>query len=214
MKPAPKSRSREKQTTQPASRSRSNTNRRDDILRAAGTLMAAKGYDATSMRDIASAVGILAGSVYYHFPSKEALFVELHNDVVQTMTERVRAALDGVDDPWERLRQGARAHLEGLIDTDNLVAIISPEFVHEQSEVTRVVMEHRRIYEQIFRDMFDALDLPPEADKTLLRLGLFGSLNWVPVWFEHKGPRKPAQISDHFVDVLRRAYGGPAPSRN
>lgn len=181
-------------------------NRREDILRAAGILMAAKGYDATSMRDISSAVGMLPGSVYYHFLSKEALFVELHSQVVQTMTARVRAALEEVTDPWERLRLSARAHLEGLIQNENLVAIVSPQFIQDQTEVAKVVTDHRRDYEQIFRDIFAALNLPEGTDVTILRLGLFGSLNWVPVWYEDNGPRKPAEISDHFVSVLKRAY--------
>lgn len=210
MKPAPKARPAKAASRKAGSPAKAGVNRREDILRQAGTLMAAKGYDATSMRDIASAVGMLPGSVYYHFASKEALFVELHNDVVQTMTARVREAIDGISQPWDRLRLAARAHLEGLIDTDNLVAIVSPQFIHDQTEISKVVMTHRSTYEQIFRDIFTSLDLPPDADGTVLRLGLFGSLNWVPVWFEHGGPRTPAQISDHFVDVLKRAYGGAA----
>ena len=141
-------------------RGKGGKNRRADILRAAGTLMAAKGYDATSMRDISASVGMLPGSVYYHFPSKEALFVELHKDVVQAMTARVREAVEGVSDPWERLRLSARAHLEGLTQNDNLVAIVSPQFIRDQTEVAKVVTDHRREYEQIFRDIFAALDLP------------------------------------------------------
>ncbi|WP_083545424.1 TetR/AcrR family transcriptional regulator [Sulfitobacter alexandrii] len=207
MRPRPKQETTEKPATSPRpARGKGGKNRREDILRAAGTLMAAKGYDATSMRDISAAVGMLPGSVYYHFPSKEALFVELHNDVVQTMTARVLAALEGVDDPWERLRLSARAHLEGLIQNDNLVAIVSPQFIGGEKEVAQVVTDHRRTYEQIFRDIFEALNLPEGADPTILRLGLFGSLNWVPVWYEGDGRRSPAEISDQFVATLKSAY--------
>ncbi|TMV13674.1 TetR/AcrR family transcriptional regulator [Arenibacterium halophilum] len=196
----------EKPATPATGRGKGGKNRRADILRAAGTLMAAKGYDATSMRDISASVGMLPGSVYYHFPSKEALFVELHKDVVQAMTARVREAVEGVSDPWERLRLSARAHLEGLTQNDNLVAIVSPQFIRDQTEVAKVVTDHRREYEQIFRDIFAALDLPEGTDATILRLGLFGSLNWVPVWYEPDGPRQPAEISDQFVAVLKNAY--------
>ncbi|HBS49073.1 MAG TPA: TetR/AcrR family transcriptional regulator [Rhodobacteraceae bacterium] len=206
--PTPRPRPKDKTPRKRGGRGKSNVNRREDILRAAGALMSAKGYDATSMRDIAGAVGMLPGSVYYHFASKEALFVELHNEVVQTMTARVSEALDGVEDAWERLRAAARAHLEGLLETDTLVAIVSPEFTRENNEVGQVVTEHRRAYEQIFRDLFAALDLPGTADAAVLRLGLFGALNWVPVWYERGGARSPAQISDQFVDALQQAYGG------
>ena len=90
------------------------TNRREELLDRAGELMAAKGYDGTSMRDIASAVGMLPGSLYYHFDSKESLFLALHQRVVAVMEARVRAALTEADQaglgPWDRLEAAATAH--------------------------------------------------------------------------------------------------------
>lgn len=82
--------------------------RRDEILRAAAALIADEGYRAASMRDVAAAAGILAGSLYHHFPSKEAIAVELveeyHADLVRTVRDFGPIA----GDPLAALRSFAR----------------------------------------------------------------------------------------------------------
>lgn len=184
-------------------------NRREALLDQAGALMAAQGYDGTSMRDIATAVGMLPGSLYYHFPSKEALFLALHGRVVAEMEGRVADALAGRSDPWDRLAAAATAHLEGLLATGNLVAIVSPGFLDKRAEISDEIRAERSRYEQIFRRLFAALDLPGDIDRDLLRLQLFGALNWAPIWFD---PQRAAQggadarhIAAQAVDIMRRA---------
>jgi AcrR family transcriptional regulator len=81
--------------------------RRDQILDTAAELFAAKGYTGTSMRDVATASGILAGSLYHHFESKEAIAVELienyYADLDAAVARDAAAAQDDVD-PLTALR--------------------------------------------------------------------------------------------------------------
>lgn len=183
--------------------------RREELLDRAGALMAAKGYDGTSMRDIASAVGMLPGSLYYHFPSKEALFLELHGRVVASMQARVGAVLEERTDPWDRLEAACVAHLEGLIESGNLVAIVSPGFLDERDAISTRIRDERSRYEQIFRDLVGALPLPADLDRKVLRLHLFGALNWVPTWYDTDGSRRPEAIARQIVGVFRSAYERP-----
>jgi AcrR family transcriptional regulator len=190
------------------------TNRREKLLDRAGELMAAKGYDGTSMRDIASAVGMLPGSLYYHFDSKESLFLALHQRVVAVMEARVSAAMAEADQaalgPWDRLEAAATAHLEGLIETGNLVAIVSPEFLGEREGISTAIRAERRRYEQTFRDLFAALSLPQDVDRTLLRLHLFGALNWAPIWFDTAKGHDARTVARQIMAVFRTAYEGKA----
>ncbi|MEE4345448.1 MAG: TetR/AcrR family transcriptional regulator [Paracoccaceae bacterium] len=190
------------------------TNRREELLDRAGELMAAKGYDGTSMRDIASAVGMLPGSLYYHFDSKESLFLALHQRVVAVMEARVSAAMAEADQaalgPWDRLEAAATAHLEGLIETGNLVAIVSPEFLGEREGISTAIRAERRRYEQTFRDLFAALSLPQDVDRTLLRLHLFGALNWAPIWFDTAKGHDARTVARQIMAVFRTAYEGKA----
>lgn len=180
--------------------------RKHELMDRAAELMAERGFEGTSMRDIAGAVGLLPGSLYYHFPSKEDLLLAIHARVVAAMEDRVRLALESVSAPWDRLCAAARAHAAGLIETGNLTAILSPDFAHRSEDLAGQLVAHRHDYEAIFRQLFDDLPLQPQVDRTLLRLQLLGGLNWIPVWFKAEGGRDVDAVADGFVETLRLAY--------
>lgn len=181
----------------------SRANRREELLAKAAELFATRGFDGTSMRDIASAVDMLPGSLYYHFASKEELLLTIHDRVVSDMFARVEGALAEAEDPWDRLERAAVAHLEGLLEYGTIVTIISPNFPREHAELNRLLTAHRDRYEAMFRDLVDALALRPGIDRRLLRLQLLGALNWVPVWYAPGGAATPETIARGFVAVLR-----------
>ncbi|MBM4589452.1 TetR family transcriptional regulator [Rhodococcus hoagii] len=83
--------------------------KRTEILGAASELFAAKGYTGTSMRDIASATGMLAGSLYYHFESKEALAATMVADLRDDILAATQQEADPSDTPIEALRRFANA---------------------------------------------------------------------------------------------------------
>lgn len=179
-------------------------NKREQVLKSAAELIARQGFDGTSMRDIASSVGMLPGSLYYHFPSKEDMLLAIHERVVNDMIAGVESAIAKGKDPWDRLERAAIAHLKGLLGTGNLVTIISPNFAEGREELNQSLKDHRRAYEKVFRDLFEDLDLAPGTDRVLLRLQLLGALNWVPVWYNPKGGKPPGKIAKAFVRSIRQ----------
>jgi AcrR family transcriptional regulator len=62
--------------------------RRRQIMQEAAKLFGSRGFEATTIRDIASAAGILGGSIYYHFASKEDIFLAVHAAGMETSTRR------------------------------------------------------------------------------------------------------------------------------
>lgn len=185
--------------------------KREKVLSKAAELIARQGFDGTSMRDIAAAVGMLPGSLYYHFPSKEDLLIDIHERVVVDMTDHVLAALDGVTDPWERVERAAVAHLEALLASGSLVTIVSPNFPKERDALNARLKGHRNGYERIFQDLFAAIEVPDGIDRRLLRLQLLGALNWVPVWYDPKGKTTPAEIARTFVRSVWQGCAAGAP---
>lgn len=179
-------------------------NKREDVLKKAAELIARQGFDGTSMRDIAAAVNMLPGSLYYHFPSKEEMLLAIHERVVGDMTEGVQKAISKGSDPWDRLERAAVAHLQGLLGSGNLVSIISPNFAEEREALNEQLKAQRRSYEKIFRDLFADLDITPGAERGLLRLQLLGALNWVPVWYKPDQEMTPAKIAKTFVQSIRK----------
>src|SRR5512139_3144151 len=78
---------------QPRRAGRSTDSRRPALLDAAARLFAERGFAGTSMRDIAASVGMLSGSIYYHFPSKQALLMAVHEESVRHTVRAVDAAM-------------------------------------------------------------------------------------------------------------------------
>lgn len=178
-------------------------NRRGRLLDSAAKLFSERGFHATSMRDIAKAVGMLSGSIYYHFESKEEMMLAVYIVGAQRLSDAVEAAVTHESEPWRRLEAACAAHMRTLLtyrDYTNAMIRTAPS---ETPSVAPRIREVRRDYEARFRRLIDELALPPDIDRHYLRLLLFGALNWSPVWFNADGD-PPEVVAQRFVDTLRR----------
>ena len=98
----------------PNSNTPGDASRREELLRTAARLFVDKGFEATTTRDIADAVGMRSGSPFYHFRSKQDLLKAAMAEGLETGYRRLLAAIEGIDDPAQRLRVLIRAHLGNL----------------------------------------------------------------------------------------------------
>ena len=179
-------------------------NRLPLVLDAAARLFRERGYAVTSMRDIAAAAGMLAGSLYYHFASKDDLLVAVYAEGVKRITSAVEEALAADGDPWERLERACAAHLTALLadsDYGQVVIRVRPDDV---PEVAPRLVSLRDGYERLFARAVDALPLERKADRRVLRLMLLGALNWSQTWYR-PGRDSPAALARRFVALLRPA---------
>ena len=180
-------------------------NRRGRILDAAAVEFARAGYSATSVRDIAAAAGILPGSMYYHFASKEDLLAAVHATGIQRIKERVLAAIETANDPWGRLEAACAAHVETLHQTKDYGSVIATEFPHRHSPKLRARMiEERDDYENVFRRLIDDLPLPPGTSRKYFRLALIGAMAWSIAWYK-PGEDTAEEIGRQIVNLFRPA---------
>jgi len=177
-------------------------NRRQELMAAAAHLFNQRGYDATSMRDIAREAGMLAGSMYYHFPSKDDLIIATYEEGTRLIAEAVQEAIKDEKDPWERLYQAAAAHMETLFGGNNFSILLCADISRTAPALRIRLVEKRDRYDALFMDLIEALPLPEDADPTLIRLSLLGSLNWSSSWYR-AGGQTPAQIGRFFVRLLK-----------
>lgn len=177
--------------------------RRRLILAAAAQLFGERGYDGASVRDLAQQVGLLPGSVYHHFASKEELFVEVHREGFRQLIADVEAAVADDTDPWRRLEIACTAHIHALVEGNTISTVtgVSLFSLHEP-RLKRRLQGDRDRYEEIFARLIDDLDLPGSIDRTLLRMFLFGALNWTLVWFR-PGKKGPQDIAQQLVAIIR-----------
>lgn len=177
-------------------------NRVKPLLDAAAGQFAARGYRAATIRDIAAAVGMLPGSVYYHFPSKQALLLAVYEEGVHRISTRLDECTAGETDPWHRLRKAAEAHLETILDRSAYACVMNRVSPDQVPEIEQELVGLRSAYERRFVGLFDDLPLQEDTDRGLLRLMLLGALNWTQVWYR-PDRRSIPDIARTFVDNLR-----------
>ena len=191
---------------QPKAEARGGENRREALLDAAAAMFVAKGYDGTSIRDIAGAVGMLPGSLYYHFKSKEDLLLAVYRKGVARFEAAIAEALGRTtSEPWQAIEAACTAHLSTLLDGGDYARIVNPEFVRSfPPDVLATLNAERDRYERHFEKLIAALPLDAETDRWLFKVALFGSLNWSQTWYR-KGRYSPHDIAAAFIDMLRQS---------
>ncbi len=171
-----------------------------------------KGFPRTSIRDIAQAAGIQPGSVYYHFPSKDELFIAAHSAGMRQAAQALEAALAACRDPWERLETACTVHIRHLISGNDLTVWTGASlFLFNSPEMQKQLRTERDRFEAIYRRLIAALPMPPDIDRSLLRLQLLGAINWTRTWYR-PGRRGPAEIARHLVQTLRQPLDAAATS--
>lgn len=177
--------------------------RRRQILDIAAELFARKGYRGTSIRDIGDKAGVLGGSLYHHIKSKDALFVELHNEALNAASARIVAAMAAQSDPWERLRAACGTMLEIQCNSNMLTLPKMNDFHEVPENVRTALIECRDAFEAPFAALIEDLPLPEGIDRSIYRNLLLGLLNSVADWY-HPGRLSPRQIGDQVYRIFRQ----------
>lgn len=180
---------------------------RDRITDAAAELFLHQGYAQTTLRDIAAAAGIKAGSIYYHFDSKEAILLDILQRGISVMEQAFRTAATETREAAgaDRIRAHVRGHLSALFDhgpyTTNHVSAfhIAPETVR-----TEVIPDRDR-YEQMWNDLLTDLqhrgEIASDISLGMTRLALFGAMNFAVEWFDPDRGNL-----DELVDIISRQF--------
>lgn len=159
----------------------------DKLINAAARLIRDQGYENTTIRDIADTVGMLPGSLYYHFDSKAELLREINRRGMAELVQGVNEAIKGLVDPWERLRAACRTHVQLILEGDEHVGVAVFALPHTDLEVLSQLTASRDAYEDIYRQLVAELPLSMGLDRRLFRLSLLGSLNYTEVWSDQVG---------------------------
>lgn len=183
-------------------------NRGGQVLRAAVELFSTQGFDATSIREIAALARVQPASVYYHYPSKEALLVAIVDEAARLLAAQVTAAARSKD-PWQRLEAACAAHLDMLLHGEGHVRVLATEIPSRRTgELQRALVRTRDSYEEIFRRLVDEVPVAANVDRTYLRLVLLGAINWALIWYRPGGD-EPTAIAQRIVELVRH---GAAPT--
>jgi AcrR family transcriptional regulator len=192
---------------------RDDGNRRGELLRSAAKLFRRKGFDATSTRDIAAAVGMRSGSPFYHFKSKGALLYAVMEEGMRSAIERQQQALEraaqATPDIGGQLRILIRNHFDVLLGPGSDFV---PVMLYESRSITprqrAALAQLQSEYEAPWNPVLDALHASGQlkADVKLARLLMFGALNWSAQWYDR---RKGASLDELADAAIALFVAGP-----
>ncbi|HET7683384.1 MAG TPA: TetR/AcrR family transcriptional regulator [Marmoricola sp.] len=181
--------------------------RREELLGIAAELFAEKGFKNTTVRDIADAAGILSGSLYHHFDSKESMVDELL-DTFQTELWRQYDEIEASDrTPREKLEAVVRASFDAIGSHRNEVAIFQSDAVFLTSFERFAYLGERN---QKFRELWTRLlsegvergELRADLDVELVYRFLRDTV-WVAVrWYRPGGALSPGDVADQYLSIL------------
>ncbi len=190
-----------------ASRTEPSAEGRQRILDVAAGLFLERGYAGTSLREIAAAVGMKAGSLYYHFASKEDVLLAILTrgiDVMVTAFEEAQRAT-ATAAPRDRIAAHVRAHLGALFEHGPYTAAHVTTFRTAPPAVRDAIVPRRDGYEAMWSALLEALReqgaLASDTPVGLSRLTLFGAMNSAVEWFD---PERGSL--DAFAEAIPRQF--------
>jgi TetR/AcrR family transcriptional regulator, cholesterol catabolism regulator len=179
---------------------------RDTIVRVATDLFGARSYPATSMRDIASEVGILAGSLYAHIDGKETLLLEIIERGIGEFLDEVTPAYQQKATAEERIRAMILAHVRVVDRAPQKTQIVFHQWRYLGEDNQKRVREQRRTYEDLFRDVLaeGVADgsFSDDLDLRVAVLSILGALNWTPEWLSTNSKNTVENISSRLADAM------------
>jgi AcrR family transcriptional regulator len=186
--------------------------RRDQLIRASARLFREKGFDGTSVRDIAAATGMQSGSWVYHFRTKQDILAAVMEEGLARALERIEAIGALELEPREKFRALVRTHLETLLGPgQDFIPVLLYEWRSlEPSQRARVIAPQKR-YEQVWTETIGDLQsrgdwaMPTRTDRLLM----FGALNWIAHWYRARGELDVDELTDECVRFFLRT---PAPA--
>ncbi len=162
------------------------TSRRSLILKTAAKLFREHGYERTSVRQIAEALGMTSGSIFYHFATKEELLVTVMEEGVRDILRGVQSGLAGESCLPERMLAMVRCHLTALLGPKlDAMTVMLYEWRSLSQPARARVLTSRDAYEELWMAPIDeaaALGLV-DVDTGLVRHTVLGALNWTGQWY-------------------------------
>ena len=181
-----------------------NASTRVDIMKSAAKAFRRLGYHGATVEQIAAALKMKKGNLYYYFKNKEAILFACHqyslDELIRLLDEVERSGLTAD----EKLRRLIVAFVHTIIDELHGTALfldleaLSP--VHLKAVIARRDTFDRGVRRVLEEGMATGTFGP--GDAKLRAFALFGAVNWIPRWFNPDGPASSQEIADHFADFL------------
>lgn len=178
---------------------------RGKLLQTAAHLFRSKGYERTTVRDLASAVGIQSGSIFHHFKSKDEILRSVMEETILYNTALMHASLAEATTLRERVLALIRCELQSIMGgTGEAMAVLVYEWRSLSEEGQRYILELRDTYELLWLEVLGEAKVQGyfNTDPFILRRFLTGALSWTTTWFRPEGPMTLDQLCEEALSLV------------
>lgn len=193
---------------------------RDDIIGAAADVLKDNGYDATTMKDIASRVNLTAASLYHHFKNKDFLLLAVLETGLQQAIDTIEPIMKSDINAAEKLKQMVETHVHRITQNPGYGAAMVFEIrsllnatsagrgngnKQEYLERRDKFFQQRDYFEKMFRETIKAGIASGEfrqVDAAIVAKSMLGAQNWVGVWYKEGGRLTGESIATIIVDTF------------
>jgi TetR/AcrR family transcriptional regulator, cholesterol catabolism regulator len=182
--------------------------RADHIYRVAAEVMCRKGYEATSMNDIADAVGLTKAGIYHYIRGKEQLLFEIMNFAMDMVDEDVVAPAREIADAEERLGTIIDRHAKRILEVGGSVTILLEEMQALTPAHQRTVRNRKRTYFELVKQTLEQLAAEGklrDVNPTVATFSLFGMILFISRWYRRDGELTPQEVLRDFHELALSA---------
>ena len=188
---------------------------RQEILRTAARLFQQRGYDATSMNDVAAALKLSKGGLYHHFQSKDEILFEIMNHAMEITQERVLGPVRSIVDPAERLRSLIRRHMEVVLSPrDREITVMLHENHPLPPALRKRINQRKKDYVHFVESLIAEVQKGFQKEKRLspgsqpsvspraAAFALLGMINWIYQWYKPEGNLQAQTLIPQFTELF------------
>jgi AcrR family transcriptional regulator len=180
------------------------TDRRIEILKSAAAAFRRRGYHGASVDEIASALEMTKGNLYYYFENKEEILYACHDyslDVLLTLMTEVQSEASSPDD---KLRKLILAFIHTMLDELQGTALTLDLQALSPALLKRIIAKRDRFDRGLREIIQQGIDqgLFRAGDPKMIGFAMMGAVNWITKWFDPAGPMSSEQIGQRFAEYL------------
>ena len=186
---------------------------RQEILRTAARLFQQRGYDATSMNDVAAALKLSKGGLYHHFQSKDEILFHIMSHAMDITEERVINVVRRVEGAQERLRTLIRLHIEVVLsEEDREITVMLHENHPLPLALRRKINGRKKDYvhfvENLIADVQRLRGSSSSVTPRAAAFALLGMINWIYQWHRPEGTLTGEAIVRQYTEIFFRGAIG------
>jgi AcrR family transcriptional regulator len=180
--------------------------RHGEIIDAAATVFARKGYHGASTKDVADQLGIRQGSLYYYVPSKEAALEQVCLIGIESFIGRLNAVRAGPGSPAEKVRAALISHIEPTRDLHDYVRTFTSNrhFLPQTARrnISRLTRHYERLFEELVAEGVASGEFRPDLNTRLATLGIIGMCNAAQTWYGFEEGASIERIASEFAAMV------------